>query len=538
MINIKKIGKVLLVALLAISTNYFAQGTYYSGTEGLNGSALKTVLHSKIRGHVKKSYSFVRTILRESDRDPNNSSNIILIYTDRSVKGSNSSAWNREHVWAKSHGFPNKSDTAYSDAHHLRPSDYQANSTRGNKDFDYGGDKTYEKDVHYDSDSWEPRDEVKGDVARIMLYMTVRYEGGDGYDLELVEYTGTSGPKFGKKSVLLEWNRLDPVSAFERNRNRVVHKYQKNYNPFVDHPEFADRIYNADKLILQTAQAVSGNSLLLTFSKELNSSEAENTANYNLDIFGTPTKATPNFGGDSKKVVLEFSENFADTFYNVRVSNLLSSSGEKVIKNSIALFRASGTTEVDTIAPLAPKKLLVTQNDKSVLLNWDENSESDISHYTIYKGALPGFMPSKYTVLATSTLNSYSDTEIADYKVYYKISAFDMSGNESDYSNEASILFVGVEDEDALPTKFALLQNYPNPFNPTTQISFSLANLSQINISIYNVLGQKVAEVINKTLDAGNHTVKFDGSNLVSGFYLYKLETPHYSKIMKMMLIK
>ncbi len=534
----KSLQKTLVVIMLVLATNYFAQSNYYSGTEGLNGSALKAVLHSKIKGHTKKSYSFVRTILRESDRDPKNSSNVILIYTDKSVAGSNSGAWNREHVWAKSHGFPNKSDTAYSDAHHLRPSDYQANSARGNKDFDYGGDKTYEKGVHYDSDSWEPRDEVKGDVARMMFYMTVRYEGGDGYDLELVEYTGTSGAKFGKKSVLLEWNRLDPVSAFERQRNRGVYKYQKNYNPFIDHPEFADRIYNADKLILEAAQAVGGNSLLLTFSKELNTSEAGNIENYNLDVLGTPTKATPNFGGDSKKVVLEFSENFADTFYNVRVSNLLSSSGEKVIKNSIALFRASGITEVDTTAPATPVNLIVTQNDKSILLNWDANSESDISHYTIYKGALPNFTPSQYTVLATTSTNSYSDTEIADYKVYYKISAFDMSGNESDYSDEASILFVGIKDKNILPTEFLLSQNYPNPFNPTTQISFAIPNASQVNISVYNVLGQKVAEIVNQSMDAGIHTVKFDGSELVSGFYFYRLETPSYSKTMKMILVK
>ncbi len=126
-----------------------------------------------------------------------------------------------------------------------------------------------------------------------------------------------------KKSSLLEWNRLDPVSDFERNRNRVIYKYQKNFNPFVDHPEFADRIYNSDKLIVENAEQV-GNNLLLSFSKDLSASVAENTANYEIDLLGKPISVTTNFGGDSKKVSLSFSQSFVDTFYNVRVSNLTS----------------------------------------------------------------------------------------------------------------------------------------------------------------------------------------------------------------------
>ncbi len=83
-----------------------------------------------------------------------------------------------------------------------------------------------------------------------------------------------------------------------------------------------------------------------------------------------------------------------------------------------------------------------------------------------------------------------------------------------------------------------LSQNYPNPFNPTTQISFSVAQASNVNISVYNALGQKVTELVNKNMNAGNHTVNFNGSNLASGFYFYRLDVGDYSKTMKMMLIK
>ena len=229
--NIKKMT--FIVCLLFISNNIFAQSDYYIGTNGQNGNVLKSILHNKIKNHVRFPYSSGSTdvwdILKQTDRDPNNPSNVLLLYTNYSVNAAqefnNNNGWNREHVWANSHGFPNSGDTAYTDAHHLRPADINTNATRGNKDFDFGGSSVANLDNHYDNDSWEPRDDIKGDIARMMLYMTVRYEGADGYDLEFVDYTPSSGPNFGKKSTLLEWNRIDPVSAFERNRNRVIYEF-------------------------------------------------------------------------------------------------------------------------------------------------------------------------------------------------------------------------------------------------------------------------------------------------------------------------
>jgi len=541
---------ILLFCLLLFSTYIFAQNDYYSGTDGQNGTLLKSILHNKIRDHIRFPYSSGSTdvwdILKQTDRDPNNSSNVLLLYTNYSVNAAqeynNNNGWNREHVWANSHGFPNTDDTAYTDAHHLRPADISTNSLRGNKDFDYGGSLTATLDNHYDSDSWEPRDDIKGDIARMMLYMTVRYEGGDGYDLELVDYTPSSGANFGKKSTLLEWNRIDPVSAFERNRNRVIYKFQKNYNPFVDHPEFADRVYNSDKLFVEKAEQV-GNNLVLSFSKELNSVEAEKTSNYNLDFLGNPINAIANFGGDSKKVSLLFSESFVDTFYNIRVSNLTSATGEDIIANSIALFIASETTQVDTIAPAAPTNLVASRLENSIELTWDANSEIDISHYTIYKGAIQNFTPSQYTLLATETDNFYNDETVVDYRVYYKISAVDFSGNESEYSDEASIL-VGVNDKKSIPTEFTLEQNYPNPFNPSTVIRYSIPRSTEFNsvpqttLKVYNILGNEVATLVNEQKSAGNYSVNFDASKLSSGIYFYTLSSGNFRETKKMMFIK
>jgi endonuclease I len=226
--------------------------TYYQSAIGKTGEALKTELHNIIDDHRELSYDNVWDALRNTDEDPNNPNNVILLYTGRSQSklsnGGNVNDWNREHVWAKSHGDFGTSAGAGTDIHHLRPTDVSVNSSRGNLDFDNGGTQHSEAlGNYYDSDSWEPRDAVKGDVARMLFYMAVRYEGDSGeLDLELNNNVNNgSAPLHGKMSVLLEWHREDPVDARERRRNDIIFKdYQSNRNPFIDHPEWAESIWN------------------------------------------------------------------------------------------------------------------------------------------------------------------------------------------------------------------------------------------------------------------------------------------------------
>lgn len=248
----------LLSFILIFSFNLFSQipAGYYDSANGLSGETLKNALHNIIKNHTECSYDDLRDfILENTDKDPNNSNNVILLYTGRSQAastfGGGANDWNREHVWAKSHGDFGTNPPAGTDAHHIRPTDDSVNSTRGNLDFDNGGNPVSEAPgCYYDSDSWEPRDAVKGDVARMMFYMAVRYEGDNGEpDLELVDYipsapNGTE-PFFGKLSTLLQWNHDDPVDSFEENRNNIIYNnYQHNRNPFIDHPEWADSIWN------------------------------------------------------------------------------------------------------------------------------------------------------------------------------------------------------------------------------------------------------------------------------------------------------
>ncbi len=224
---------------------------YYDDAVGLTGEELRSALHNIIKDHDAPSYNDLRDfILKESDEDPANPNNVILIYSgisrDKDLFGGNVGEWNREHVWAKSHGDFGNYPPEGTDAHHIRPADVQVNSLRGNLDFDEGGNPVPgAPGCRMDNDSFEPRDAVKGDVARMIFYMDVRYDGGNGeLDLVVVDAVNTApAPQHGKLSTLLQWHVQDPPDDFERHRNDVVYSYQDNRNPFIDHPEFVEDIW-------------------------------------------------------------------------------------------------------------------------------------------------------------------------------------------------------------------------------------------------------------------------------------------------------
>lgn len=254
-------------SVTVLEENNIEYEEYYAKAAGKTGQELKATLNDIIDRHTVLSYAQAYDALVETDKDPNNPSNILLFYTNRSVNGpaqyDGGNGWNREHVWAKSHGNFGTSNGPGTDIHHLRPEDVSVNSDRGHLDFDNGGIPHPEAiGCKYDSDSFEPRDEVKGDVARIIFYMAVRYEGEHGeLDLELADKVNTyPTPTHGKLSVLLEWNALDPVSEFEMTRNNIIYeKYQHNRNPFIDHPEWANSIWGtaptmSDEVAVATAK--------------------------------------------------------------------------------------------------------------------------------------------------------------------------------------------------------------------------------------------------------------------------------------------
>ena len=204
------------------------EGTYYDDIDlELTGTALKAVLRELLQDthKVYTSYRDCKTMLQKVDEDLNNSENMILFYTGQSIVKSDdlTKDWNREHVWAQSLGWFTESG-AGSDLHHIRPCNISLNSSRGNKKFGTATNANY----------FCPDDSYKGDVARIIFYLMVAYKEADNYSFTSIARS---------KTMLLDWNEIDPVSQEEIVRNNKIEKIQGNRNPFIDYPEIADQIW-------------------------------------------------------------------------------------------------------------------------------------------------------------------------------------------------------------------------------------------------------------------------------------------------------
>ena len=264
--NINLIYLSLIFALYSLKAEI--PSGYYDSASGLDDDALKAALNNIIDGHTEFPYSSTGTdvwdILKVSDRDPNNLNNVLCVYTQYSMSAADEynsgNGWSREHVWAKSHGDFGTSTGAGTDVHNLKPADVSINSTRNNRDFDDGGEAVSDSspptgydgstDCFKTSTTFEPPDSLKGDIARIIFYMVVRYEGENGeVDLEMVNYADSSPsgePYHGVQSTLYSWHVADAVSSFEQNRNDVIYSYQGNRNPFIDHPEYANYLWGGE----------------------------------------------------------------------------------------------------------------------------------------------------------------------------------------------------------------------------------------------------------------------------------------------------
>ena len=235
--------------------------SYYSSIDlSLTGNELKSELRTLITTTHKRilTYDDLRQLIATTDKDPNNSSNLILLYTRVSVpsKWDGGTTWNREHVWPQSTGW-NKSTAGGADIHHIRPTNNSANSSRGNKPYgEVSHTENNRKKVtvsgygsvdygYANSNFFEPLDEVKGDIARIIFYLLVRYSDADSKPVTRVSQS---------MEMLLRWNELDPVDDFEMTRNEESFKIQGNRNPFIDDEGFASKVFgvttvNIDKPI-------------------------------------------------------------------------------------------------------------------------------------------------------------------------------------------------------------------------------------------------------------------------------------------------
>jgi endonuclease I len=257
---------------------------YYATVDSTNAATLRTTLHEAIDDHTRISYANTWAVLEEADQDPNDAGHILDLYKNASYeKVAADRPYQREHTWPNSYGFPHDvvSNYPYPDCHALFLADGSYNASRSNNPFRFCDDQCTEKPTEVNNGqgggsgvypgnsnwrtgsgtdgTWETWSGRRGDVARALFYLDVRYEGGThggtGYpepnlyltdDPNMIATSGgvnASVAYMGMLSVLRQWAAQDPVDGLERHRNDVVFAAQGNRNPFIDHPEWVECLY-------------------------------------------------------------------------------------------------------------------------------------------------------------------------------------------------------------------------------------------------------------------------------------------------------
>ena len=239
---------------------------YYNSANGLTGNPLKVALHNIIKGHTSISYSQLWNAFWSTDNKGNgvvwdmysdrpNGTPPYTYYLGQDQCGNYSGegdCYNREHSWPQS--WFNDQTTPRSDLHHIFPVDGFVNGKRANYPFgevrsaswtSQNGSKLGTcKTTGYSGIVFEPIDEYKGDFARALMYMSVRYYGEDS-NWGSSDMTNKAEILPWAINMLMRWNEQDPVSQKERDRNNAIYNdYQHNRNPFVDHPEYARMIWD------------------------------------------------------------------------------------------------------------------------------------------------------------------------------------------------------------------------------------------------------------------------------------------------------
>ncbi len=244
---------------------------YYDSLEGLSGNALKQAVQDIIAAPTVRlhSYADIWDIIRTADQNPENSNQIWDMYLeipmaklDQQTTSSIVGKWNREHIFCQSRGGFEvaNGDTAdgigvwnstsaasfvdgVSDAHHIRAENGQENTSRNNKNYGTVNSATVYAGPSGTQGSW------RGDVARALFYMAVRFDGlnvVNGDPSEYLPSTSIASGNIGDLATLLVWNHSDPRDDFEMNRNNYIYTWQMNRNPFIDYPLLVDHIFGAN----------------------------------------------------------------------------------------------------------------------------------------------------------------------------------------------------------------------------------------------------------------------------------------------------
>lgn len=523
---------------------------YYDDITGY-GSTLKTNLHNLLREtHLTQfAYSALWQQLQYTDEDTLNTNNVIQTYTGWSVPkgyyGTGATQWNREHTWSVSHGGFETNRPAGTDLHHVRPCDVTVNSAKGNKDFDEGGTPYVDASPYpgYSGDTgcntapsfWEPRDIEKGDVARMILYMAVRYEGTDTtYDLELQDTTPTTGPFYGKFSTLLSWHEQDPPDAWERRRNDRIQERQGNRNPFIDRPEFVAQLWYP--------HATTGFSETEDYFTAA-WTHSPGAQSYRVDVSSSPDFTTYLYQEIDTGYVSDYEFHVPDQdFVYFRVKAFLGS-GYTGYSNTMYVNLAN-------IPAIELSYFTATSTPHGfVRVNWETAQENNLMGFRIYRSTdseLSNALQVSTNLIPATNTNQPQQYFFDDWSLtsdgyfYYWLEATEVAGF-SHYFGPV-MLWHTVDNSDPLPAVLAFTSTaWPNPFSATTAIKYDIPDATHLTLSIYNARGQVVRKLVSEAKTPGTYQTTWDGRdeqgrNLAPGVYLYRLQTDKQALTRKLLL--
>jgi len=434
--------QILFLSISLYSIFILAQESYYDDVNlNLTGISLKEALATKIITTHTNNLSYTPGIwnaVMVTDMNPIDNSEVLLIYGFEDGSDSNSTndrernindnctsnscvgLWNREHVYPTSLATPDLDQDGtngppYADAHNLRPCDSQRNSSRGNKKFIAGSGNSGATGT-----GWYPGDEWKGDVARIIMYMYLRYD----------ERTLPSNVGFGSNSdtpddmidLFLQWNADDPVSTIEKQRNPYHENTsnsdaQGNRNPFIDNPRLATRIWGGPE-----AEDIWG--IYSNTDTEAPSVPSgltvTNTTTYSIDL--SWTASTDNIGVSSYDVYVDGNLEASTSNINYTITGLSSNItydltvSARDIADNVSPQSAPLTvvTQEDTEAPSVPMNIVISdETDVSFKITWDPSTDNtEVIHYNIYIDNIFYDMIniSSYTVYDLTASTTYSVT--------------------------------------------------------------------------------------------------------------------------------
>jgi hypothetical protein len=208
------------------------------------------------------------------------------------------------------------------------------------------------------------------------------------------------------------------------------------------------------------------------------------------------------------------------------------------------------------LPPRAPRNLTGIVDSATIIISWNPNTEADFGYYKLFRDTTAGFIADSSTLVMSLTDTFYTHIIPPDVNAYYyKLTATDNQGNESEVSEELAVSVTSVNTgEPTVVSNYILYQNYPNPFNPSTKIAYKLKERGYVKLYVYAVSGELVSVLVNQTQEAGYYEVEFSSygirdqesgiRELASGVYIYQImvknenNLPVFTDMKKMILVK